>query len=153
LREYAKRIGLPTSAQWRNFLAQFGLPPLESLPDNHPLALTARYMRTVRDREFERELEASWQEVKPKDRRRDGGAKPKFTPELIKEAQADLKAWGKSLRPYAPALKHVAKFLQSKGIAADKRQSKSIVRWIIVPLLPEDKKPKKRQGQKPKIIS
>jgi hypothetical protein len=93
--------------------------------------------------EFERKLEATWQKAKPQRRR--GGAKPKFSPELIEEAQADLRAWGKPLRPYAPALQHVANFLKRKSLAVEKRQFKTIVRCIIIPLLPEDQKPKKRQ--------
>jgi hypothetical protein len=85
--------------------------------------------------------------VVPRVRRR-RGAKAKFLPELIKEAQEDLLASGMPLRPYVPAVKHVSNFLKRKGLTLDKRQFKTIVRRIIAPLLPEEHKPKKRQPRK-----
>jgi len=85
--------------------------------------------------------------VVPRVRRR-RGAKPKFSPELIKEAQENLRACGKPLRPYVPAVQHVLNFLKRKGLILDKRQFKTIVRRIIDPLLPEEHKPKKRQPRK-----
>ena len=141
LRELAKQLGLPESNQLN--LDHLGLASI-SLPDDHPLVLVARDMRALRDREFERELEAALQEAKPKKR---GGVKPKLSPDLIAEAQADLRTWGKPLRPYAPAFQHVVNFFKrkNKNLVVDKKQFKTIVRWIIVPLLPENQKPKKRQ--------
>jgi hypothetical protein len=87
--------------------------------------------------------------VMPRVRRR-RGAKPKLSPELIKEAQEDLLAWGRPLRPFAQALQHTANFLKRKGHTADKRQFKTYVRRVIIPLLSEEQKPKKRQPRKAK---
>jgi hypothetical protein len=52
------------------------------------------------------------------------------------------------LRPYAPAFKRITNCFKGKGLVLDKRQFKTAVRLIIIPLLPEDQKPKKRRPRK-----
>jgi hypothetical protein len=90
-------------------------------------------MRAKRERELEQEIERERQE---RERRKKGGRPPLLSPALIQEAQTDLIDSKVRLRPFKKAVSRVVKFLATKRVVFDeKEQFKTIVRWIIRPLL------------------